>query len=193
MNAKRSLKMNRDQLKTLIKECLVELLQDDRLLTRAVNGAIHESRGEGISFDHLIDPPSNPDTLRRIAARRQRQDVEGAYGHSPADSYSESSSGYRDPSYYLQLSAGQQGQQTQQTQHAQPAAQQQHPHHLASDDIMQQIFEDTARTTYREQMMHESTLPRGYDAGARHQPPSPAPAQKLPSNSANWAALAFNK
>lgn len=68
------MRMKRSQLKALIKECLVEILQEDVLLQRATNGAMQEARQAAPQQQLMVQQNSgyiNPMDINALSARDQ--------------------------------------------------------------------------------------------------------------------------
>lgn len=231
------MKMKRSQLKDLIKECLVEILQEDLILKRAAVGAVHESNIAKKPVDnHVINPFDDnamvarqkqiSNQLVKQKTQKRSPDYFSAAGSNiiegeqpSAAYYSRNDHGYDDPSVHLKRAV-------QQSRRFDPmldanvhAGQISKPMTTSgnvrenssseigvpSPDILRQMFDDTAKTTFLEQAAVESVRPGHSTLGQQVQPTALTSGDRyakiaatyepdeLFEGSQNWASLAFDK
>ena len=241
--------MKRSQLKALIKECLIEILQENVELEVSLKPSIMQEVASGrprrpqalpelinpMDDDHLSMRQSQLYQQQALRAQNMRQRRQlpssfddglssGGFGDDDSSSrYNREDTGTRSPSDYLRLAGNYQTRfdprldmpvggapvpATTRGAHRQlverHAPQQDHGRDgvslEASADVMRAIYDDTMRTTYREQASNGHTSPGHHNAGLgsgaapadayaahveRHAP------EELFEGAGNWAALAF--
>ena len=164
-------KLSRQKLKNVVKECLVEILQEGLTTQGASN--------PGINLNE-----SNSRQITRMQAATQTRNLSAPRGHAPMPNRSRAADN---------ISYGPSGGKA---SAANPQFDQKVNNtisHLTDDPMMAAIFSDSARTTLQEQLQAENRGPavsQG-DQAARAMATSD-PSELFSGASQNWANLAFS-
>jgi len=163
-------KLSRQKLKNVVKECLVEILQE---------GLTTQNTDPNINLNE-----SNSRQISRMKSSQQTRNLSAPKGHAPM---SNRSSAADNISY---------GSRNNTNQSANPQFEQRVNstiNHLTDDPVMAAIFSDSARTTLQEQRQAETRSPVVAQGDkATRAMASSDPTELFAGASQNWADLAFS-
>ena len=162
-------KLSRQKLKNVVKECLVEILQEGLTTQSDVNPSINlnESNSRQISKMHAQNKPTSKHHTQQ--ATRNRSSAADNISYGPKNSTQPAGNPQFDQKVNNTIS------------------------HLTDDPVMAAIFSDSARTTLQEQLQAENRSPvitQG-DKATRAMASSD-PTELFAGASKNWADLAFS-
>ena len=162
-------KLSRQKLKNVVKECLVEILQE---------GLVTQSSSPSMNLNE-----SNSRKVSRMKSAQQTRDLTGPNGHAPMSNRSRAADNI---SYGTKNTAQQPNPQFDQRVNNTIS-------HLTDDPVMAAIFSDSARTTLQEQRQaeHRSPVVAQGDQATRAMASSD-PSELFAGASQNWADLAFS-
>lgn len=165
-------KLSRSKLKSIVKECLVEILQDG--LVNSSSDSLMMMEGNASRSSSISSPQQSSGVHENTRSQRQ---MSARASHLDTIKYGNAQSNSRkapNPDFERNISDV-----------TAP---------LTSDPVLAEIFKDTAMTTLQEQLVHDKKGAMGPVAGdsAAYHVSKSDPMDMFGESSKNWAALAFS-